>query len=111
MTLWEYIALSRGCQIIETFSGNSSDMQYDASLIVCTYNQQTLDYVLDAITEEIESEKHKVEIIIADDGSTDSEVQEFLSLTSEYNSYANCQIKYIWQQDLGFRFLLLATMV
>lgn len=79
-------------------------MRFDASLIICTYNQsEILGHILQAVSEDLAGHNYNIQLIIADDGSKVEEVGNFLSLTAKYNNSSKCRIKYAWQEDLGFQ--------
>jgi glycosyltransferase involved in cell wall biosynthesis len=70
---------------------------YDVSVIIPTYNRsQLLSYTLDSLMKQSIG-KHKFEIIVADDGSTDDTRQMLL----RYQMLMN--IKYVYQEDRGYR--------
>lgn len=72
--------------------------KYDASLIVTTYNQTlTLGYILDCLLNQ--KTTGSFEIILCDDGSN----EETFRIFSDRASTAEIPMRYVWQQDRGFR--------
>ena len=73
-------------------------IEYRASIIVTTYNQiLTLGHILDCLLNQ-KTEKN-FEIILCDDGSTEETFQIFSTRASS----AKIPMRYVWQQDRGFR--------
>jgi glycosyltransferase involved in cell wall biosynthesis len=69
------------------------------SIIISTYNwPAALGMILDALLQEIKCSQYDIEIIIADDGSTDATANLIANYQKKYN-----QIYHIWQPDQGFR--------
>lgn len=71
---------------------------YDFSVIVVVYNQPlTLDLIFRSLLAQKFSGSY--EVIICDDGSSSNLLSQYLD---EFNT-AKIPIKYVWQQDRGFR--------
>ena len=72
--------------------------KYKASVIVTTYNQTlTLEHILDCLLNQETEESF--EIILCDDGST----EETFRIFSTRASSAKIPMRYVWQQDRGYR--------
>lgn len=71
-----------------------------ASVIISTYNQpQYLELTLKSILAQVGIEFSNIEIIVADDGSSD----ETKILIDTIRNKLPCSIKHVWHEDRGFR--------
>ena len=73
-------------------------IEYRASVIVTTYNQTlTLGHIFDCLLNQ--ETKENFEIILCDDGSA----EETFRIFSACASSSKVPMRYVWQQDRGFR--------
>ena len=76
---------------------NNANTSLEISVIISTYNRpDALDLVLSALAEQ---DHPKFEVIVADDGSTETTA----SLIRAHQLSQRCPLNHVWQPDEGFR--------